>query len=70
MKHSLTDRAEQQGSINFKKITVLHFIWQSTSKKKLYAMKQGKQHDNMKMRGDKIPTVRATGKNTPFTKQS
>ena len=33
-------------------------------------MKQGKQHGNMKMRGDKIPTVRGMGENTPFTKQS
>ena len=33
MEHLLTDGDEQHGSINFKKILILHMLCQSTSKK-------------------------------------
>ena len=41
-----------------------------TDIKQVRTTKQGKQHDNERMRGDKIPTIRGTGENTPFATQS
>ena len=38
--------------------------------KQVNKTKQGKQRDNKRMRGDKIPRSGGSGENTPFAKQS
>ena len=64
-KHKIAT-AQQSGEILMMKMAAVTGLRYTCFK----PVKQGKQHNNVKMRGDKIPTVREMGKNTLFAVQS